>query len=200
MCVCVYVCIVRMTSIYLACVRVGTRMLGGGTSTCAGMSARAHVHLVAFWAQGSFKLFLFVVQLCIQLSDTIKKHQRILRANMAAEQGNAPAAAKRSPAPSPSARKRRCPTGSTESMNISGSPKRFTDGTSMGWTEAPGPTAPSRDMTSTELTHAYQHWQLRQPWTKHGSRQLRRQSRTTRFGLTAIRMPVTRSCTKSSSV
>ena len=27
----------------------------------------------------------------------------------------------------------------------------------MGWSEAPSPSAPTRDMTATELTHAYQH-------------------------------------------
>ena len=85
---------------------------------------------------------------------------------MAAEKGNAPAAANRSPSPSPSARKRRTPTGSTEPMNISGSPKRFTDGTSKGWTEAPSPTAPSRDMIPSELTHAYQHLAAQAPLDK----------------------------------
>ena len=52
-----------MTSLYLACARVGTRMLDGGTSTCAGMFARAHIYLVAFRAQVSFKCFFWVVQL-----------------------------------------------------------------------------------------------------------------------------------------
>ena len=38
---------------------------------------------------------------------------------------------------------------------MSGSPKRFSG--EGGWTEAPSPSAPTPDVTATELTHAYQH-------------------------------------------
>ena len=79
---------------------------------------------------------------------------------MAAELGNAPAVG-RTASLSPAARKRRTPTGGSpdpmEQVTIEGSPKRFSDGTSQNWNEVPSPAAPSRDMTLTELTHAYQH-------------------------------------------
>ena len=78
---------------------------------------------------------------------------------MAAELGIAPAGG-RTASLSPGARKRRTPTGvSPDPMDqaIGGSPKRFTDGTSTNWNEVPSPAAPSRDMTLSELTHAYQH-------------------------------------------
>ena len=75
---------------------------------------------------------------------------------MAAELGLAPAGS-RDPSLSPVARKRRTPAGSPEPMAIEVSPKRFSDGTSTNWNEVPSPAAPSRDMTLTELTHAYQH-------------------------------------------
>ena len=38
---------------------------------------------------------------------------------------------------------------------MSGSPKRFSDGSR--WIEAPSPSAPTTDMTIAELIHAYQH-------------------------------------------
>ncbi len=79
---------------------------------------------------------------------------------MAAEHGNAPAVG-RTASLSPAARKRRTPTGGSpdpmEQVTIEGSPKRFSDGTSQNWNEVPSPAAPSRDMTLSELTHAYQH-------------------------------------------
>ena len=74
---------------------------------------------------------------------------------MAAELGQAPAAS-RAPALSPGARKRRTSAGDDDAA-IGGSPKRFSDGTSASWNEAPSPAAPLHDMNLSELTHAYQH-------------------------------------------
>ena len=74
---------------------------------------------------------------------------------MAAELGQAPAAT-RAPALSPGARKRRTSAGDDDAA-IGGSPKRFSDGTSASWNEAPCPAAPFQDMNLSELTHAYQH-------------------------------------------
>ena len=54
-----------------------------------------------------------------------------------------------------SCQKRRSPATFNEPMIISESPKRFSDGT--GWSEAPSPSAPTRDMNLSELIHAYQH-------------------------------------------
>ena len=72
--------------------------------------------------------------------------------NMAAEPRIAPAAAPVSPS---SRQKRRSPAPPNEPTIISDSPKRFTDGTA--WSEAPSPSARTRDMNLSELTHAYQH-------------------------------------------
>ena len=94
-------------------------------------------------------------QVSKQSASQVTKHQRILHANMAAELGNAPAA-NRAPALSPGARKRRTATGNDDAA-IGGSPKRFSDGTSASWSEAPSPAAPFKDMNLAELTHAYQH-------------------------------------------
>jgi hypothetical protein len=74
---------------------------------------------------------------------------------MAAVLGNVPAA-NRAPALSPGARKRRTATGNDDAA-IGGSPKRFSDGTSASWNEAPSPAAPFKDMSLAKLTHAYQH-------------------------------------------
>ena len=61
-----------MTLLYVACAGVDTHMRGRSTSTCAGMSTRAYIYLVAFWAQGSFKLLSLgstvVVQSTVQTS------------------------------------------------------------------------------------------------------------------------------------
>ena len=74
---------------------------------------------------------------------------------MSTEQRSAPADNR---SPSPLIRKRCSPASSTEPMIITpGSPKRFIDGTTSGWSEAPSPSAPTRDMTAFELTHAHQH-------------------------------------------
>ena len=51
--------------------------------------------------------------------------------------------------------KRCCPVPSNEPMIISDLPQRFSDGTS--WSEVPSPSAPTRDMNLSELTHTYQH-------------------------------------------